>query len=562
MLEETIVSLQPSSSLATVAVRHVSVRRGDTSVLDDVDVTIGPLDRIGVIGPNGVGKTTLLRVVAGAHAPDQGTVQITPPNATIGYLAQEPELRDAELLADHLARRAGIAGAADELEAAAAGLARGGPAAEDRYAQALERYLALGAADFEARRGEVLAELGLDERLLGVATAALSGGQRAKAALASLLLSRFDVLLLDEPTNDLDFDGLERLERFLAARHGGLVVVSHDRAFLERVVTSILEIDESSHRSTEYGGGFEAYLEARAVARRHTEEAYETYVHERDRLQARERDQRQWAIQGSRNETRRPHDNDKAARGFRLNRTEKQAAKVRATERAIERLDAVDKPFEAWRLELDLKVAPRSGDVVARLSGAVARRGDWQLGPVDLEISFGERVAILGPNGSGKSTLLAALLGKVPLDAGLLDLGPSVAVGELGQQRARYAAGTQPLLDQFLATTGLSVPEARSLLAKFGIGARHVVRAAASLSPGERTRAELARFMAIGTNCLVLDEPTNHLDLAAIEQLESALEVWTGTLLLVTHDRRLLDSVALTRRVSLEDGMIVRDELV
>ena len=554
--------VQPRPSLlATVAVRRVSVHRGDASVLVDVDVTVGPLDRIGVIGPNGVGKTTLLRVIAGEHPPDQGTVQVVPPNATIGYLAQEPERRDAELLADHLARRAGIAGAADELEAAAAGLASGGPGAEDRYAQALERYLALGAADFDARRGEVLAEVGLDERLLGVPTDDLSGGQRAKAALASLFLSRFDVLLLDEPTNDLDFDGLERLEAFLAARHGGLVVVSHDRAFLERVVTSILEIDEASHRATEYGGGFEAYLEARATVRRHADEAYETYVDERDRLRSRERSQRQWAVQGVGNEKRRPRDGDKAQRGFRVNRTEKQAAKVRATERAIERLDPVDKPFEAWRLELDLKVAPRSGDVVAGLSHAVVRRGAWQLGPVDIEISFGERVAILGPNGSGKSTLLGALLGQVPLDAGHLALGPSVAVGELGQQRARYAADAQPLLEQFLATTGLSVPEARSLLAKFGIGARHVARAAASLSPGERTRAELARFMATGTNCLVLDEPTNHLDLAAIEQLETALEAWSGTLLLVTHDRRLLDAVALTRRVSLADGRIVRDEL-
>ncbi|MGH8981921.1 MAG: ATP-binding cassette domain-containing protein, partial [Acidimicrobiales bacterium] len=445
---------------------------------------------------------------------------------------------------------------------ASAALAAGAPRAEDRYASALERYLALGAPDFEARRGEVLAEIGLDDRLLEVPTAVLSGGQRAKAALASLLLSRFDVLLLDEPTNDLDFDGLDRLESFLSERQGGLVVVSHDRAFLERVVTSVLEIDESSHRASRYEGGFDAYLDARAVARRHAEEAYGSYAQERDRLRARERTQRQWADQGVRKEKRRPRDNDKAQRDFRVNRTEKQASKVRATERAIDRLDAVEKPFESWRLDLDIKLAPRSGDVVARLEQATVRRGAWELGPVDLEISYGERVAVLGPNGSGKSTLLAALLGDVALDAGSRFLGSSVVVGELGQRRTRFGERGGHLLDEFLSTTGLSLSEARSLLAKFGIGARHVTRAASSLSPGERTRAELARFMATGTNCLVLDEPTNHLDLPAIEQLETALGEWSGTLLLVTHDRRLLDAVELTRRVSLADGRIEGDDLV
>ncbi len=551
-----------STTTATLAGRKLTLSRGAAPVLVDVDVTIGPEARVGIIGPNGVGKTTLLKVLASELRPDAGAVRAMPPAATVGYLPQELEPREGERLADLLTRRTGIAAAEHELSQAADALAAGEPQADERYAVALERYLSLGVPDFDARRGEVLDDLGIDESLLAVPTAGLSGGQRARAALASLLLSRFDVLLLDEPTNDLDFDGLERLESFLHDRSGGFAVVSHDRAFLDKVVSDVLEIDEASHRATAYAGGFAAYLEARATARRHAEEAYETYVGERDRLRAREREQRQWAVRGTASEKRNPRDNDKAQRDFRINRTEKQASKVRITEKALQRLETVDKPFEPWRLQLDLKAASRSGDVVVRLEGAVAHRGAWQLGPLDVEIAWGERVAVLGPNGSGKSSLLAVVLGQLPLDEGRRTFGASVVVGALGQARDRFAgpadAGST-LLERFLQLTGLTVPEGRSLLAKFGIGADHVARAASSLSPGERTRAELALLMAAGTNCLVLDEPTNHLDLPAIEQLEVALAQWPGTLLLVSHDRRFLDRVDLTRRLALDAGRVVED---
>jgi ATPase subunit of ABC transporter with duplicated ATPase domains len=547
----------PDSSPATVVATRVSQAHGAAQVLVDVDLTVGPEHRIGVVGPNGVGKTTLLRLLAGLEPPDSGKVTVAPPAATVAYLAQEPEAT-TETLAEFLARRAGVVAASSELEAAAAALAAGEPRADDRYATALERYLSLGGPDFEARSAAVLDDLGLEERLLGLPTASLSGGQRARSSLAALLLARHDILLLDEPTNDLDFDGLEHLERFLTARRGGLAVVSHDRAFLERIVSSVVDIDQASHRATLYAGGFAAYLEAKATARRHAEEDYETYVTERDRLRQREQSQRQWAVSGVAREKKSPRDNDKAQRDFRLNRTEKQASKVRITEKALERLEVVDKPHEGWQLHLDLALARRSGDVVARLSGAVVERGDWRLGPVDLEIAWADRLAIVGPNGSGKSTLLGALLGRVPLSAGSRWMGPSVVVGELGQERRRFSEGDASLLDTFLAAlgTGTTTSEARSLLAKFALGASHVLRPAASLSPGERTRAELALLAARGTNCLVLDEPTNHLDLPAIEQLEGALATWEGTLLLVTHDRRLLESVRTTSRLELADGRV------
>ncbi|MGO9910454.1 MAG: ABC-F family ATP-binding cassette domain-containing protein [Acidimicrobiales bacterium] len=550
----------PSASplLATLVASHVTKHRGLAPILVEVDVTVGPEHRIGIIGPNGIGKTTLLRILAGLEEPDSGRISLAPPTATVGYLAQEQETFDGETLRAALGRRTGVSAAEQRLGEATEALASAKPGADDEYSVALEQYLALGAPDFAARIGETLDSLGLPEQLLEVPTLGLSGGQRAKASLAALLLSRFDLLLLDEPTNDLDFDGLDRLESFLRGRSGGLVVVSHDRAFLEGIVTSVVEIDEATHSAATYSGGFEAYLEARETARRHAVEAYEAFVAERDRLKAREREQRQWSVQGIARERRNPRDNDKAQRDFRVNRTEKQASKVRITEKALERLETVERPHEPWQLNLDLVSARRSGDVVARLEGAVVERGGWRLGPVDLEVAWAERLAVLGPNGSGKSTLIAALLGRVELASGTRWVGPSVVVGELGQERARFS-GDGTLVEEFLAATGATVPEGRSLLAKFGLGAGHVERLARSLSPGERTRAELALLMARGTNCLVLDEPTNHLDLPAIEQLEEALSAWEGTLILVTHDRRLLESVSVGRYVRLEDGKLLSD---
>jgi ATPase subunit of ABC transporter with duplicated ATPase domains len=539
-----------AAPLATLVARHIHHERGGQTVLDEVSFTVGPATCLGVVGPNGVGKSTLLQILAGLLVPTAGEIRVDPPAATVGYLSQEHAAAGDETVEESLARRTGVAGVEADLVAAASRLATGDPEDEERYADALERYQAVSAGDFEARLVSACAQVALPPDIATQTVATLSGGQAAKVALAAILLARFDITLLDEPTNDLDFDGLSRLEDIVARRSGGMVIVSHDRAFLERTVTDVLELDEHSRSGTVYGGGWAAYQSERASDLAHALDDYSVYESQRGELRRRAQRERQWASSGVAREKKNPRDNDKAQRDFRINRTESLAGRARRTERALDALDVVEKPWEGWDLRFTISEAARSGEVVVRLEDAVIERGDFTLGPLTLDIAWADRVALVGPNGSGKTTLVEAVLGRLGLAAGTRRLGPSVVVGELAQDRRILGSGPD-LADAFMAATGLPKDQARSQLAKFGLGADAVVRPPSTLSPGERTRAELAAFAALGVNFLVLDEPTNHLDLPAIEQLESALQTYGGTLLLVSHDRRLLEAVTTTRRVEL-----------
>jgi ATPase subunit of ABC transporter with duplicated ATPase domains len=545
--------------MSTLSARDLSAAHGDRTLFSGLDLNVSPGDVVGLVGANGAGKSTLLRILAGLQAPEHGSIRLTPPGASVGHLPQEPERRPGETIADFLARRTGVSAAQADLDAATAALASetlasGSPAEQealgDAYADALERWLALGGADLDERALSVAADVGLDAGP-GTAMTSLSGGQAARAGLASLLLSRYDVFLLDEPTNDLDLDGLARLEAFVTGLRAGAVLVSHDREFLTRTVTRVVELDLAQQQVSVYGGGYAAYLQEREVARQRAREAYEEYADTRSGLEERARTQRNWMEKGVRNARRKATDPDKFVKNFRAESSEKQAAKARQSQRMIERLDVVEEPRKEWQLQMQIAVAPRAGAVVAGLRAAVAERGAFRLGPVDLQIDWADRVAITGPNGSGKSTLLALLLGRLSPVAGTAALGPGVVVGEIDQARSLFT-GDVPLMRAF----GEAMPswpdaEVRTLLAKFGLNAAHVLRAASTLSPGERTRAGLALLQARGVNLLVLDEPTNHLDLPAIEQLEQALDSFPGTLLLVSHDRRLLDAVRVNRRVAL-----------
>ncbi|WP_394552606.1 ABC-F family ATP-binding cassette domain-containing protein [Agromyces sp. MMS24-JH15] len=548
------------------------------TLFESLDLTIAPGDVVGVVGANGAGKSTLLGILGGAVAPLAGTVVRSPSDAFVGWLPQEHERIPGETIAGYVARRTGCAEASARLDAAAAALAvtdapAGGPDPADEYSAALDHWLATGAADLDERLPAVLADLGLvvGETAAGDAGSStgaghaltqdslmtgLSGGQAARVGLAALICSRFDIVLLDEPTNDLDLDGLARLESFVAGLRGGVVLVSHDREFLARTVTKVLELDLAQHTNRLYGGGYDAYLEERETVRRHAREDYEEFAAKKADLVARARVQREWSSQGVRNAMKKAPDNDKIRRKASTESSEKQAQKVRQMESRIARLEEVEEPRKEWKLEFTIGSAPRSSAVVATLDGASVARGDFALGPVSLQVTGGDRIGITGPNGAGKSTLLGLLLGRIAPDAGRASLGSSVAVGEIDQARSQLA-GDRALADAFEELVpSLSSGEVRTLLAKFGLKADHVLRPVDALSPGERTRAGMALLQARGVNVLVLDEPTNHLDLPAIEQLEDALDSYDGTLLLVTHDRRMLERVRLDRRWHVEGGRV------
>ncbi|WP_285030371.1 ABC-F family ATP-binding cassette domain-containing protein [Mycolicibacterium sp. lyk4-40-TYG-92] len=543
---------------ATLVTTNLAGGFAHRTLFERLDVTVAPGDVIGVVGSNGAGKSTLLRILAGELAPLDGVVNLAPADAFVGWLPQEHERVPGETVAAYVARRTGCAAATHAMDAAAEALAD--PSADaDGYSAALDHWLATGAADLDERLPAVLADLGLDSdavRPESTLMTALSGGQAARVGLAALMLSRFDIVLLDEPTNDLDLDGLARLEEIVGNLRGGVVLVSHDREFLARTVTRVVELDLAQNRTTVYGGGYESYLEEREVARRHRREQFDEFAEKKADLVARARTQREWSSQGVRNAMRKAPDNDKNRRTAQTESSEKQAQKVRQMESRIARLEEVEEPRKEWTLQFTIGAAPRSSSVVATLDNAVVRQGDFVLGPVSLQVDAGERIGITGPNGAGKSTLLRLLLGRQQPDEGRAGLGANVAIGEIDQARADFT-GDSRLVDRFEQyVPSWTSADVRTLLAKFGLRADHVERTADELSPGERTRAGLALLQARGTNVLVLDEPTNHLDLPAIEQLEQALETYDGALLLVTHDRRMLQNVRLDRSWLVRDGRV------
>ena len=525
----------------TLFLSGVAASFGAHPLFTGLDATVAPGDVTALVGPNGSGKTTLLRIIAGEHTADAGTIRLAPPDAAIGYLPQSPPAPEESILG-YVRRRTGVGPAQAAFEAAAAELASGAPGTEERYARTLDHWLALGGADLEVRLAAVLARLDLrvdPERPLGT----LSGGQAARAALASILASRYDVLLLDEPTNNLDGDGLAALTSFVGSLSSPVLVASHDRAFLDAVATSVLELDEHQQSVNTYAGGWTDYRAAKALARRQAEEAYQAYAERQADLVARARRQNEWARQG-RTKAGRLGPHQQLAKKWaedKARKLDQRAARVRD---AVDRLPRVEQPRKEWELHYTITAAPEPAEVVLTLDEVVAGAGDFRVGPFSAQVARGDRIALAGPNGAGKSTLLSAVLGSRSALSGRVSWGSRVAIGSLDQGREQVS-GPDALIDVVARALGATEPASvRTLLAKFGLGAEHVERPCEQLSLGERTRAALAVLQGRAVNVVVLDEPTNHLDVAAIEQLEAALVAFSGTLLIVTHDRSLRDALA------------------
>ena len=511
---------------------------GAHTVLDHADLTLGPHSRLGLVGRNGAGKTTLLRLLAGLEQPDEGRIDRDPPSLTVGYLPQEHDRRAGETLLAYLARRTGVAEAQAALELHASDWDA------DAYAAALERFTALGGGDLEARARTLCADLGLSVPL-EQETATLSGGEAARAGLAAILLSRFDVLLLDEPTNDLDFDGLDRLERFLDAYAGGLAVVSHDRAFLDRTVTRIAEIDPWTAAVTEFAGGWSDYAEQRDEARRAAWASFEQAQHRRreltDLLTRRHTEARSLGAGLG----------DKTG-GQDRRATNALRGKVRQAEKLLERNELPDKPFQPWELRLAL----RSGSQ-ARRPRAPPRRRRRSTRRLRARPARPRPPARRAPRRHRPQRQWQVDAARAPPRRA--PARPRAAERSAGRRCSARSSRPERRATRRCSTPS-SLPPAsrRSTRApcsrSSGSAPQHVLRPARSLSPGERTRARLAELQARGVNCLVLDEPTNHLDLEAVEELEEALAAYEGTAVVVSHDRRFLERFAPTREMPLQFG--------
>ncbi|MBF6620457.1 MAG: ABC-F family ATP-binding cassette domain-containing protein [Patulibacter sp.] len=559
--------------------RQVTVHHGPRTVLRDVDLTVHPHSRTGLIGPNGSGKSTLLRVLAGLETPDSGRVTRT---GTVGYLPQVAGEDDQT--ARHLIHhRTGVADANRALEREAARLASGDLDAIDAHAAALDRWMALGGDDLEPRIAIAADEVGLDGALLDRPLNRLSGGQAARVGLAAIRVSRHDVLLLDEPTNHLDHDGLALLRRILEHR-GGIVLVSHDRAILDDTVEQLVVLgdpDQPPGTALNHTGDYAAWERRRNEQHRRAHAEHEQAVDVRDQLRAAEDETRRRASAAQRRASRGGRglpDPDKHNREWVKSRADgvQHRAKVIAGRAAA--VEIPDKPWELPTLRLQLTAAERRNGTAVRLDGIRVRRGGWTLGPLDLALTYGDRVLLTGRNGSGKSTLIGVLTGRIAPDDGEVTVAPGTVIAELGQARDRLAgyapAGGEDAVrgrprdrhdaqetarsrangttvDAVRALTGQDETEARTALAAFGLSAEVVQRSPATLSPGELTRAELAVLAATRTTCLVLDEPTNHLDIASLEAVEAALADWPGALVVASHDARFRGALAVNRTVEL-----------
>jgi macrolide transport system ATP-binding/permease protein len=525
-------------------ISHVAKGFGPATVLSDVSFTVNATDKLALVGANGVGKTTLLRIIAGEIEPDGGEVIAPRPVAT-GYLPQVVTFRQGQTIDDLVYEAQGrIEDVRRRLHEVETALGRAGEretgALLEEYGELSEQFERLGGYALDYRMDAVFGGLGIAHLPRNREVASLSGGEKARIALAALLLGSPEVLLLDEPTNHLDFRALAWLETYLHAYHGAFVLVSHDRQFLNRTVSTIVEIDEYLRDARIYPGDYDAYLVAKAKERARWQEEYAREQAEIKALRE--------AIKGTARRVghpnRPPPDNDKYAKQFFGENVQRAVARnVRAAQEKLRRIEAdpIVKPPEPMRLHTDFDPHELAGHTPLAASGVrKAYGGRRVLDGVDFVLNASARVVIVGPNGAGKSTLLRILAGKERPDAGRVSRAPSVVIGYLDQEQE----GLDPHQTVFEAyRAGLAGHEdaLRADLFRYGFFRYDDVRKkVGELSAGQRRKLQLARLMVTRANVLLLDEPTNHLDFPTLEAFEAALLEYPGPILAVSHDRRFI----------------------
>ncbi|MFQ5592603.1 MAG: ribosomal protection-like ABC-F family protein [Anaerolineae bacterium] len=538
-----------------LAVNKISKTYGDQRILSGVSFVINSRDRVGLVGPNGCGKTTLLRIIGGLEQPDAGHVFVDP-STTLGYLPQGLEPAPGETVGQIV--RAGIPGLEPARRALSELVSRmeqaedtALPALIEAYGEAFSRFEALGGYAVEHRVEAVLAGLGLADVDPDKPVEHLSGGQKTRVGLARVLLGQPSVLLLDEPTNHLDIQALEWLEGFLAGYAGAVLIVSHDRTFLDRSVRRILELDETTHAVTEYAGNYTTY---EAAQEQELDKQWAAWKDQQAELRRLEADIQRTKQQAQRTEEATINDH---ARRLAKKVAKKAKARERRLRRVLESEDRVAKPARRWQLKLEFGKMPRGGQMVVRLEG-VGHRFDerWLFRDADLALQHGERIALLGRNGTGKTTLLRIIAGQLSPTEGEVHMGANVRLGYMSQAQQGLDPDGTPL-SVIRQAAPMTETEARSFLHYFLFAGEDVFVSIPQLSYGERTRLILAQLVVAGANCLLLDEPINHLDIPSRERFEAALDAFPGTVVAVVHDRAFIDRFA-TGIWAVEGGTIRR----
>jgi ATP-binding cassette subfamily F protein 3 len=526
-------------------VRNVTKWFGDAKVLDHVSFVLNRGDRAGLIGPNGCGKTTLLRILTGELAPDEGSVRVAPATLRVFYLPQAPEfpagVTVGEVLSAADSEHAGVETRLARLAETVA-TAKGDDllAALSDYDRALAELQALGGAERYVSAEEVLTGLGMADVDRTCPVSTLSGGQKTRLGLARLLLTQPDLLLLDEPTNHLDISALAWLEAYLAGYPGAVLVVSHDRTFLDQVVNRVLALDDGSHTLVEYPGNYTDY--ARAIDR-DLDKQWAAYREQQDRIRKLEHSVRRLSTQAKDIESETIH--------FYYRRIAKDLARRAVVQRArlqrmVDSEELVDKPGQTWKMKLEFNGTPRSSQDVLRVSGLRMGFGQRTLfHDVNLHLGYGERAALIGPNGCGKTTLLRCITGQLKPWAGTIQLGRAVRAGYMSQEQEGFDGSSTPLA-QIRNVAPLDETEARNFLHYFLFAGDEVFIPVDRLSYGERSRLALALLVAQGCNFLLLDEPVNYLDIPSRESFERAIARFEGTVLAVVHDRYFIERFATT----------------
>lgn len=524
----------------------------------DINFSLADNERVAVVGPNGCGKSTLLSVVSGQIPPAAGKVELH--GNSVGLMDQMPGVTQADPVEEWIAQRTGVAAAAARMERAAEQLAAStDPETSDEYDVALTEWLSLGGADFEQRMEQILDQLDVGAALRQP-VGQLSGGQRAKVGLAATILSRYDILCLDEPTNNIDEESLSGLQSFLDARAGPLLVVSHDRELLAALSTHVLEFDPALERVHLFAGGYESWRTERERDLQQAQAEFDDYEHEKQTLTKQADQARRSAARGVSTVNRKfaTGEVDRKLRSAMLEGATSGTSKAHTIQKRVERLDPKREPRKQWQLRMDFPVATANPQILATAVNAVSIRGEHRLGPISVSIGRGDRIRVTGSNGSGKSTLVRLLTGQLSPSLGSVSVPHPELICVLDQDRELpdvanlYLAAKQLLPDA-------PADELRALLAKFGLGREDLDKGLDVLSWGERTRFALAVMTVTPSRLLVVDEPTNHLDLMAVEQVETALNHYSGALLLVTHDRELQRGLTFTRHWEVDSSGAIHE---